>query len=173
MNANAFEYYSINAHSDFVNCYNRLQERIISAKYSINHNCNHKQQATIQKISPMSEYISQLTSSSITHIELQSVEDLLAVETSTQIYIEEQLKSFTTSKRCRILSSVANNFHRFCFDYSCYDGPKSQEKKAVCTTLKKFKHSCKPSIEIRNDNDEHKGWYRVVCMSWFCKLPRT
>ncbi|XP_064554423.1 uncharacterized protein LOC135439618 isoform X2 [Drosophila montana] len=149
INANAFSYHSINAHLDFVNCYNRLQERISSTKHSSNQkglfSKSHKPQT-------ISEFIKKISILCLKNAKIQSVGDLNDVKAQASYNFELCLVKLNTSDRCKLLSNIAEYFHKFLYDYSCYDGCRRQETTTICGNVISFKNFCLENCESRNPN---------------------
>lgn len=150
MNMNAFAYYSINAHTDFVSCYNKLEQRIAPIRdWKIYEGLFAKTKRLPTNVgSPMFEYISKLLSVCISKKEIKIYRDLFNDDDSlSPLEIEQHFENLNTSDRCEILKAFANYFHQFIYDY--FRNEKRQEKTAVCATLKSFTHACNANIEIR------------------------
>ncbi|XP_060648058.1 uncharacterized protein LOC132785798 [Drosophila nasuta] len=149
MDANVFEYYDINAHSDFVDCFQNLQEL---TQNSIKHVAKDPMPNT-PHCNPMSKFICKLFGSLINNIEINKLEDLMHVKPTTSELIEEHLMPLSSSKRCRLLSDIFNNYHKFVFDYFSLCGATRQEKWSLCPKLRHLQHSCVPNVELRSLSD--------------------
>ncbi|XP_032288785.1 uncharacterized protein [Drosophila virilis] len=154
INANAFSYHSINAHLDFVNCYNRLQERISSSKHSSNQEGLFSERHNPET---MFDYINKISIVCLKNAKVQSVGDLNDVKAKALAYFELCLLNLNTSERCKLLSKFAEYFHKFLYDYFCVDGCRRQETTTICGNVISFTNFCFENCESRNSNrDEFK-----------------
>ncbi|XP_030564083.1 uncharacterized protein LOC115764919 [Drosophila novamexicana] len=149
INANAFSYHSINAHLDFVNCYNRLQKRISSTKHSSNQEGLFSKSYKPQTIS---DYIYKISIVCLKNAKIQSVGDLNDVKAKASNNIELCLVKLNTSMDCKLFSNIAEYFHKFLYDYFCFDGCRRHETTTICGNVISFTNFGFENCESRNPN---------------------
>lgn len=150
MNMNAFAFFSIHAHTDFVNSFKRVENRIQHIKnWKPFEGLFAKTRRSPTSIgSPMYEFCTKLLNIVITKKEIKVFNDLYNNDNAlSPLEIENYFENLNTSDRCTTLEEFARLFHHHIYDYFRIE--KRQEKTALCVTVKKVAHSCDANTEIR------------------------
>ncbi|XP_016991802.2 uncharacterized protein LOC108053609 [Drosophila rhopaloa] len=141
ISANAFNYYEINAISDFVDCYNKVHDSLDEVENELQENSSNN--------SPVFLFVDRLYSICIQKYEIDTIEDLMNAKTLPTQQVEEVLEIFNTSKRCQLLTSIAKYFHQFIHQYFNKVENTFQIKCTLRATLKAFKQNCCASENVK------------------------
>lgn len=150
MNMNAFAFFSIFAHTDFVNSFKRVEGRIqyIKKWKPFDGLFARSRRAPTNVGSPMYEFCSKLLNVVITKKEIKAFNDLYNSDNAlSPLEIEQHFENLNTSDRCTIIEEFARLYQHHIYDY--FRNERRQEKTALCTTIKKVAHACDANTEIR------------------------
>ncbi|XP_017056142.1 uncharacterized protein LOC108098008 [Drosophila ficusphila] len=134
ISANAFNYYGVNAISDFLDCYNSVHNSVDEIENELPEKSSN--------YSPMCQFADRLHSICIQKYEIETIEDLINAKTLPTNQVDEVLDIFNTSKRCQLLTCVAKYYHQFVHQYFNKVENIFQVKSTLCATLKAFNQNC-------------------------------